>query len=246
MTTLSDLTAAHKRRLDALRAVTTRRTTNLFARSSTPTDASASRFVADTVPLVLAAQAAAVDMVDAYLSTYAGIATGTSTRPVGLDPTEIIGAKARNGTFLETVYRRPFWQWQRDGNRDAAAARITTDVLTDIQLAQRDATWARMQVDERLPRWRRVTAGSSCQLCTAAATRTYRNINQVHIHPGCDCTVEPVVDPAGAGPDPSKLPAIYRQLSDLRIPIGVTAAGVAVHEHGELGPTLAVPGHEFA
>lgn len=176
--TQAELTAIHKRRLDALRMILTRSVLTGFDRVTDPTDALISTFVDDAVPLILAAQVVTVDLVDGYLSTAAGLATGTSTAPVGLDPAELIGAKARNGTVLETVYRRPFWEWQRSGTVDAARARITTDILTDIQLVQRDAAWARMQVDPRLPRWRRVTAGDTCELCIAAASRTYSNINR--------------------------------------------------------------------
>jgi hypothetical protein len=244
MPSLADLTSSHRRRLEAVRAVAGRHVLSAF--DALPSPAGGTGFVAEVVPIVLAAQSATVDLVDVYLSAYAGTATGTSTEPLGLDPAELIGAKARNGAVvLETVYRRPLWDWERTGNREAARARITTDVLTDIQLAQRDATFVRMQVDPRLPRWRRVTSGVSCDLCTAAATRTYARINRVHIHPGCDCTAEPVADESvTTTPDPRALRGAYRQLNDSRSPAPVP--GAAVHEHGELGPTLAVLGHAFA
>lgn len=234
----SDLTVIHKRRLDAVRAVASRGVLNAFDKVTAPTSEAVNGFIADTVPLILAAQTTTVDLVDAYLSAYSG------TAPVGLDPAALIGAKARNGVVLETVYRRPFWQWERDGLQDAARARMSTDVLTDIQLVQRDATYVRMAIDPNLARWRRVTSGGSCDLCTSASTRTYKNIQQVAIHPGCDCTIEPVLTGTEGAPDPARLPEAYRSLQDSRL-LAATAAGVAVHDHGELGPTLAVEGHEF-
>lgn len=233
----SSLTVAHRRRLDAVRAIASRGVLNAFDKVTASTSEAVNGFIADTVPLILAAQTVTVDLVDAYLSASTGGA------PVGLDPAELIGAKARNGMVLETVYRRPFWQWERDGNLAAARARMATDVLTDIQLVQRDATYVRMAIDPKLARWRRVASGDSCQLCTSAATRSYKNIQQVAIHPGCDCTIEPVVSD-GPAPDAGALPAAYRQLQDSRLPVA-SASGVAVHDHGELGPTLAVEGHEF-
>src|SRR5690606_4424289 len=63
-------------------------------------------FVNKVVPIVLNAQETAVRQADAYLSLEAGLATRTSTQPWGLDPSALIGRRARRGDWLEDVYAR--------------------------------------------------------------------------------------------------------------------------------------------
>lgn len=256
------------------------------------TDEQQAAFIGMIVPLILAGQASVVAQVDAYYSAAAGITTGTTTSPLGLDPAELIGAKARQGVPLETVYRRPLWDWQRrqealadldpramrykstigrERTRLYARSRIAKDIITDMQLVQRDAAWARAQVDPRLPMWRRVLNGDSCPLCVTAASNTYARIRRIQLHPGCDCGIEPIGDSGVmALPNLSQLPDVYRQLnSEVRRGTGISKAvdpsspvvlyrdqlnvtlpddfpGVEVVQHGELGPTLWQRGHDFS
>lgn len=262
-------------------------------------DSDAAAFVAAATPVVLAAQERTVATVDAYLSLAAGTMTGTTTAPVGLDAAEIIGAKARAGTSIETVYSRPFWQWERrqaelfnealkrlprksirrlsssaarEQVRLYARSRIAQDIITDLQLVQRDAAWARVQIDPRLPQWRRVLSGAeNCPLCTVAATNTYTKIRRIQLHPNCDCGIEPIVDTdVMATPLVRDLPDVYRRMAEMRVrgsgisrktdvtgPVTLypdllharidpgDLPGVEVVEHGELGPTLWVQGQRF-
>lgn len=245
------LTAANQRRLQRLVALVVADVLRRYRRVPTrPTDDQLEQFIAGTVSIVLAGQTVTVRTVDAYLSAAAGLATGTSTRPLGLDPAQLLGAKARNGTPLETVYRRPFFDAARaDLDRTYIAGRLAQTAATDLQLAQRDAAQARMAADPRTPRWRRVLSGAEdCPLCTAAAGRTYRNINKLAIHPRCDCSVEPVIDT-----DIRAVPTAAEVRYGLPTPVPdrvlVPAAGdrpgVEVLEHGELGPVLWVQGQHF-
>jgi hypothetical protein len=288
-----DLTAAYMRRLQRIRKATT---AAAFANFARVTPASAGDYVDSVVPIVLSGQATTVATVDAYLSLVAGAATDTSTQPVGIDPAEIIGAKARNGTPLETVYHRPFWEWERrqrelfdavelpstsirratgvdrEQLRLYARSRIAQDIITDLQLVQRDAAWARIQIDPRLPRWRRVLTGAeNCPLCATAATQTYTKVRRIQLHPGCDCGIEPVIDgDALAVPNVSALPAVYERMAQMRVrgsgisrrtdvtgpvtlhPDRLNARfdpqdmpPVEVVEHGELGPLLWPTGQHF-
>lgn len=288
------LNVIHRARLARLRAAAALAATRAFDRISDPA-ADASAFLADVVPIALGAQAAMVAEVDAYLSLVAGVVTGSDRAPVGIDAAQIVGAKARNGNVLETVYRRPLWEWERrqaelfaraagempDGPirrqssigreqiRLFARSRIAQDIVTDLQLVQRDATWARMQIDPRLPRWRRVTSGESCPLCTVAATNTYAAIRRIQLHPGCDCGIEPLVDgDVMSTPNVRQLPDVYRRLVEVRQPgSGINAKAdangpvvlypdllntklvdlpkVEVVHHDELGPVLWDAAHEF-
>lgn len=292
------LTAAYMARMARLRRASVLSIQALFDDVVTGPE-SAAAFVDAAVPVVLGAQQAVVAEVDAYLSTAAGAMTRTSTAPVGLDASQLIGAKARNGTSIETVYSRPFWQWERrqaelfdealqrlprgsirrqssliarERIRLYARTRVAQDIVTDMQLVQRDAAWARVQIDPRLPRWRRVLSGAeNCPLCAVAATNTYAKIRRIQLHPRCDCGIEPVVDTdVMATPLVRDLPDVYRRMADMRIrgsgiskrtdttgPVTLypdllnarfepgALPGVEVVEHGELGPTLWVQGQHF-
>lgn len=286
------LTLAHQRRLTQLKRAAVAAALAAFDRLGGYDEAAQAEFVATVVPLLLAGQSGVVAQVDAYYSAAAGAITGTSSSPIGIDPAQIIGAKARQGVALETVYRRPLWDWHRrqealaqldsrpmaqrstigrERSRLYARSRIAKDIITDMQLVQRDAAWARAQVDPRLPMWRRVLNGDSCALCVTAASNTYARIRRIQIHPGCDCGIEPVGDSGVmALPNLKQLPDVYRQLnSEVRRGTGISKAvdptgpvtlyrdqlnitlpddldPVEVVSHGELGPLLWVQGHEFS
>jgi hypothetical protein len=200
--------------------------------------ADVAEFVNRAVPVVLDAQRAAVAATDALLSLEAGLATDTSTQPLGLDPERLIGRAARRGVFLEDVYAR---------NHRAAvstfAERMAREVNTDITLAQRSAAWMHTAGDPRVVGWRRVTSGGACILCSVAATQTYRRSDLQPIHDHCSCTVSPI---HGEGRPPTRqaLEPLYAQVASAgssvrRIPATATTPEVAIVESAELGPTLA-------
>lgn len=150
--------------------------------------ADTAEFVSRVVPIVLNAQEVTVQATDVYMSTEAGIATGTSTRPWGLDASQLIGRRARRGTFLETVYGR-----NHRANEGTFAGRMQREVNTDITLANRGASFVHTAADERIAGYRRsLGAGNNCALCVAAATRTYNRGDLQPIHSHCRCGIQPI------------------------------------------------------
>lgn len=171
--------------------------------------ASTDEFVAQVVPLVLGAQRVAVTQSDAYMSAEAGLATGTSTEPWGLDASQLIGARARRGDFLEDVYGR---------NHRAAASsfaeRMAREVNTDITLAARSATFVHTEGDSRITGYRRtLSAGKNCALCVAAATRTYGKGDLQPIHSHCACGTQPIYGSAAGWSKPTNdlLRSLYQR-----------------------------------
>lgn len=150
--------------------------------------ASTDEFVARVVPLVLGAQRVAVTQTDAYMSAEAGLATGTSTEPWGLDASALIGVHARRGDFLEDVYGR-----NHRVDAGSFAERMAREVNTDITLADRGATFVHTEGDTRITGYRRtLSAKKNCALCVAAATRTYHKADLQPIHSHCGCGTQPI------------------------------------------------------
>lgn len=172
---------AHRRALDRIRLNTQAR---VLAAPRTDLDT----FLDLVVPSVLSGQSAAVAETDAYLSLQAGLATNSTTEPLGLDPDRLIGAAARRGVTLEEVYGRNF-----NAQLPNLAQRLTREVATDITLAQRGASFVHTNADNRVLRYRRVlrSPGPNCALCVVASTRIYKRGDLLPIHDHCRCTVEP-------------------------------------------------------
>ncbi len=132
--------------------------------------------------------------------------------------------------------------------KQRALVRIGAVAHTDVTLAVR-AQWAKA-LDKRagVTGYRRIvntqhpvpTKTGPCGLCVVAADRIYKVEELLPLHPGCACTVLPVLD----GMDPGlslngdDLRALYNAAG------GTTGHGVlskirvALAEHGETGPTL--------
>ena len=240
---------AYRRRLELVRTNTTARVLAVDA-------ADLDGWLAQVVPLVLDGQRQAVAETDAYLSLEAGLATGTSTEPWGLDPEPLIGVRARRGAPLEDVYARNL-----RASVGTLRNRLEREVATDIQLAQRNAAWVHTNGDPRIVGYRRVldTSRENCGLCIAASTRRYRRSDLQPIHSHCGCTVQPIYStenlPDGVVIDRERLDALYAQvggatdaatLSRFRanpadLPPTVDPSKlpeVAVVDTPELGPTL--------
>lgn len=204
--------------------------------------------------LVLAVQRQVVADTDAYMSLEAGLATGSSTDPWGLNPEPLIGVAARRGRPLEDVYGA---NWVATAG--TFASRITREVNTDISLADRGAGFVHAEGDDRIVGTRRVLgAGPNCGLCVAASTRPYfkRELRPIHQH--CGCTTQPLYslkEPEGwakptndalnklydraGGTDKKSLGRIVVDNADL--PPGVKAGSLPpaeIVDTPELGPTL--------
>lgn len=226
-------------------------------------DADVARYVATVAPLVVAAQAQAAVLTDAYLAIEGGRA------PLGIDTATVTGGAVRAGAGPDVVYRRSFVDvWQALGNGtdwadavSAGRARAEATAHTDVQLAMRATANEVMRADERIVGYRRVVSGASCAVCVSASGQRYHRERLLPIHPHCDCTVAPIY----ASRDPGRV--LNRQrVRDLEAgggpeswrERGITVSGgevlaadgeqlrTAVHEHGELGPLLANADHAFA
>lgn len=210
------------------------------------------------VQLVLEAQRSTVANVDAYMSLEAGLATGTSTEPWGINPEPLIGVAARRGRLLEDVYGA---NWA--ARAGTFVGRITREVNTDITLADRAGTFVHSEGDDRIVGTRRVLgSGPNCGLCVAAATRSYSKRELRPIHQHCGCTTQPVyslADPESwTKPTNEALNKLYARaggtdkkslgritVNDADLPPGVkpdVLHPTEVIDTPELGPTLvAVP-----
>ena len=190
-------------------------------------------FLARATPVVAAGQAQAANLTDAY------IATELNRSPLGLDPALVTGAAVRSGADPEEVYRRPFvqtWTALSKGTRweDAVAAgraRAGNAAATDIALSSRAAGQVVAARDPRISGWQRVPDNDACKFCRLVAGQRYKREQLMPLHPYCGCTVRPI-HRADRGNFTG------RREND--------PAGVAIHEHGELGPVLTDPKYDFA
>jgi hypothetical protein len=189
------------------------------------------------VPLAQAAQRAEIAITQAYLAR-------AIDRPVaGVDADRLI-AESRNGADPNEVYSRPFnTVWTALGNGtpyDAAAeqglARATQTIATDIQLAMRDTLTAVGESEEIVWGYQRVTDGAACDFCLLLNGAQFRTEDPMPIHPNCGCGVEPIVYTRG-----------FSNRNNLeRFNATATPEGVAISPHGELGPVVGDPAHNFS
>ena len=243
------LTVAHWRRLEAIRTAAVASVSAQWQRSTVDTIS-----LDETVARVLAAQRATVAATDADISLMAGITTRTATTPIGLNSDRLIGARARGGVSLETVYARSR-KVVRESGFEQGLVHLRTAIALDTQLAQRHAAAAMVQADNRVVGWRRqvnpVAGGKTCGLCVAASTQTYHKQHLLPIHPACRCTVYPVMssDPIrGAVIDRERLDAVYAAAGEDRSRSGLgkvrfspddLPAGIDSTAITELGPRVA-------
>ena len=179
------------------------------------------------VPMVLAAQSASANMTDAYLAHFLG------RQPLGVSASAVTGAALRAGATPQQVYRRPFvnvWTALSKGQDfelavRAGMARAGDLAATDVQLAHRAALRSVQLKDQRIQAWSRVPDANACAFCRKIAGAKVHSADAMPLHPGCGCTLEPLTEPV---PVATALPE-----------------GVAVNQHGELGPILGDPAHAF-
>lgn len=200
---------------------------------------------------------------------------GKPYEPAAVRPDDLTETNLRNGAEVTEVYRRPFVSMYTELAKGelvgaaiaVGAARAASIASTDIQLAARIAGLKQRQNNDNIVGYRRVLTGSeNCALCAIASTQRYTRNELKPIHPGCDCTEEPIYGDFDPGQviDPQGLETIHQALqrqlgvSDVgarNAGIGkATAAGepisdfteiIVTREHGEYGPTLAWRDQKF-
>lgn len=183
-------------------------------------------WLAAVVPLILAAERQSVLITDAYVARMLG------RQPLGLNAVEIINA-IRGNVSTYQVYRRPFvtvWAALSRGtpyeNAVAAGlARAQATARMDVQLAHRAALQSVQEREPRIRGWKRAADDGACEYCVRLNGAFVRSANAMPLHAGCGCGLEPVESVQRETPIPD---------------------GVAIHEHGEYGPTIADPNHKFS
>lgn len=235
--------------------------------------ADADAFVRAVLPMVAGAQRATATLTTASLSRMHAAQSGTPVRLPAVAPTDFTGDRVR-AADPDTVYRRPFVQvytaLSEGKSLDAAAAaggrRLQVIAATDVQLAKTHAAHAAMGQMDEVAGYRRVLTGTeSCGLCIVAATQRYHKEDLAAIHPGCDCGVAPLKPGEDIGQviAPNMLSdaheAIFQRFGKFSAgarEIGTKVIGpdgkpllyrdvLIVHQHGEIGPVLAVRGQHF-
>jgi hypothetical protein len=189
--------------------------------------ANVDQWLSQVLPFVAAAQRQSVAVTEAYLARAMG------RPPLGLNPDNLIGAAVRNGTSPEEVYKRPFvsmWSSLGSGNQwqdafGAGLARATGSAAMDPQLSMRATADAVNSADPNMYGFTRVADDGACDFCEAIDGAYVKFGDAMELHPNCGCSLEPNTEPHRLA---AKLPS-----------------GVAVHQHGELGPVLAAPGEHF-
>jgi hypothetical protein len=221
--------------------------------------ADAAQFIRAAVPVVAGAQQQTANLTAAYLSTLLTAQLGRPVPPVPVRPQDI--AQLR-GVPAPTLYQRPFTQVYTDLSQgvpypqavDRGRARLVSLAETDVQLAKTHTAQRALDQQDEVEFYRRVLTGStSCGLCVIASTQRYHAADLLPIHPGCDCAVAPILGGQDPGQviDQALLDAAHAAIAER---FGRFDAGgrkldyrkvLVTHEHGEIGPVLAVAGHRF-
>lgn len=183
-------------------------------------------WLSTAVPISRATQRASIALTNAYLARY------LRRQPAGVNPSSIMGA-IRNGSTPDEVYRRPFvtvWTALKNGAGydqaiAAGLARATSTGAMDVQLAMRGTMQSVQDTDPGIFGFQRVADGGACEFCQAIDGAYVKSAAAMPLHNHCGCGLEPLTRPH---PRAAALPS-----------------GVAVHEHGELGPVLTAPGDHF-
>jgi hypothetical protein len=210
-------------------------------------------FLAVVVPLVLAAQRQSAALVNAFLAAAAGRpplpinlnrVTGAAIRtatPEVIEASRGVLPDDATGVPPQVVYRRPFVEvWgglangtPRDRAVSAATDRIEATAAMDVQNAMRHTLRLVGEQDDLILGYRRVPNTDACPFCKLIAGRRYLTSDLLEVHARCRCGVD-VITKANRGDFTGK------RSNDLAVP-----TGVAFHEHGELGPLVGSPDHDF-
>jgi hypothetical protein len=190
------------------------------------------QFLSTALPVLAGANLQSVALTQAYLAHV------LDRQPVAVDAHQVV-AGIRNGATPEEVYRRPFVTvWSALSHEkpyaDAVAtgrARVATAAATDVQLAFRNTLQAVGAADHRIMGYERVANAKACEFCQRVNGAQFLKQDPMPLHPHCACGVRVVEYTRGRG----KGSLLERPLPD----------GVAVHEHGELGPVLGDPNQHF-
>lgn len=193
------------------------------------------RFVQAAVPVVAAGQTASARATTSF------IAKSTGGIPVRLDPKSVTGAAVRNGTEPGQVYARPFvsvFTMLKNGSQyqdavNAGRARAVSSAATDVQLTMRQTLVEVGTQDSRIVGYARVPDSGACEFCQLIAGQRYTTEDLLPVHSNCGCGVD-IITAENRGD------FFGNRDNDLDM-----ESSVAVAQHGELGPVLVDPSHNF-
>lgn len=236
----------------AVRSEAARRVGTAWNRVRGLDDRALDAWLDSVLPTVEGARAQTAALASGFLASAGFSATGGAV-------------EIRRGASLREIYARPFVTARTALSRglsftealELGRLRALGTIETDLSLTNREAMGK--ATDRRIRYWRRVLTGKSCMFCATASTQRYRKPDLLPLHPNCDCSVAPI-----AGSDPGRV--INRQLlgqlkengpdywkqrgfvdpdGNPLDPTDLPRDAVAVHIHGELGPVLTDPRHDF-
>ena len=225
-------------------------------------DQAANRWGSSIAPLIEAAKYDAAIATSGYITLAITEALGHKPfkKPEDVDLRSVI-SDLRNGPSVEEVYMRPVIE-ARSALANGASMpealrrgerRAKNLAATDQQLARTNTAREMMTGEEGVVGYRRVLSGNeSCGLCVVATTQRYHVGELMPIHPGCDCSVAPIIgteDP-GRTINQELLDATHQAVADRfgddALDLGAQSAAyreqITVYGHGEYGPTLARAG----
>lgn len=218
-------------------------------------DSGLTAFVYRVLPVIVAGQKQTAALTDAYLTQVLASEFGERILPGrvidtaeglrGVDPAIVYGRPTKTARY-ELSKGKPVADAVAEG-----AQRLTKIVQSDLQLAkttQAQSTLSRSTIDG----YQRVLKGDhNCAKCVVTSTRFYFKEQLMPIHPGCDCGVKPARKPKGGGEvlHEERLAAVHDLIDTSGLPANASAEDyqklIVVHQHGELGPVLAVRDEHF-
>ena len=227
MPRVSPLVEAHLLTQARLRAIVRGAVVTFYRDMGTYNEDNVDYFVDAVTPVIHAGQMRAIEFTEAF------VVRQTKRAAIGLAVSGLSGAAVRGGVAMAEVYRRPFvtvWSALDKGEawEDAVAAgeeRLAATAEMDVQLSHRAAYDALQQEIPEIKGFRRAANAGACQFCRTVDGAYVKSANAMPLHNRCGCGLVPIMhDNFTVTPPPES---------------------VAVHEHGELGPLLTDPAHDF-
>jgi hypothetical protein len=192
------LARRHQDQLLAIRDRTRLTLERLWAVHGTnPSDYQLERWLAAAVPVLETSTSTAAAAAIAYVSSYTIAAAGQAER----NTLTASAFTSPRGVAAVEVLTRPFVTLRTalsQGRpmpvaRELAGQRAAQIGATDPMLAARSAGSAAMKAEPRIVGYRRVPDSGACSFCRLAATQRYTDSDLMPIHPGCGCTVAPII-----------------------------------------------------
>ena len=227
------------------KAATTQRVTSFVGSSwnnlDSYRDADIASFARRVGPVVDGAQIQIGQMTNGYLASVESAVTGSRVKPIAL-ANDVFSTPSLRGITTLDAFTRPgstIWYGLSQGKPldmlvNKGLSRALDITRTNLQLASTHSARAVLSKKPGVVGYRRVlTGGDSCPLCQIASTQRYHKEDLMPIHPGCTCGVSPIYGHSDPG---QVIDSQSREKQDVK---------VVVHEHGEIGPVLAVEGQTF-